>query len=60
MSLTQQSVEAVVEAGAEAKVSSVAGVVQGPITVLLWCGEQTLVVVIVGGLVEVVLMKGGE
>lgn len=60
MSLAQQSVEAIVEAGAEAKVSSVAGVVQGPITVLLWCGEQTLVVVIVGGLVEVVLLEGGE
>lgn len=60
MCLTQQSVETVVEAGAEAKVCGVAGAVQGPIMVLPRCRQQTLVLVVVGGLVEVVLLKGGE
>lgn len=60
MCLTQQGIEAVVEAGAEAKVSSVAGAVQGPVTVLSWCREQKLVLVVVGGLVEMVLLEGGE
>lgn len=57
--LAQQGVEAIVEAGTEANVSGVAGAVQRAVVVLR-CGEQALVLVVVGGLVEVVLLQGGE
>lgn len=60
MRLTQQGVETIVEAGTEAEVSGVAGAVQRAVTVLLRGGEQPLVLVVVGGLVEVVLLQGGE
>lgn len=53
--LTQQGVEAVVQAGTEANISSVAS--QGAITVLLW---QKLLLVVVSWLVEVVLIQGGQ
>lgn len=55
--LTQQGVEAVVQAGAEANVGSVAGAVQSAIEGLLW---QKLLLVIVSWLVEVVLIQGGQ
>lgn len=58
--LTQQGVETIVEAGTEAEVSGVAGAVQRAVIVLLRGGEQPLVLVVVGGLVEVVLLQGGE
>lgn len=53
--LTQQGVEAVVQAGTEADISSVAS--QSAITVLLW---QKRLLVVVGWLVEVVLIQGGQ
>lgn len=53
--LTQQGVEAVVQAGTEANISSVAS--QSAITVLLW---QKLLLVVVSWLVEVVLIQGGQ
>lgn len=58
--LAQQGVQAVVEAGAEAEVSGVAGAVQRAVVVLPRRREQTLVLVVVGGLVEAVLLEGGE
>lgn len=58
--LAQQGVEAVVEAGAEAEVSGVAGAVQRAVVVLLGRRECTLVLVVVGGLMEVVLLEGGK
>lgn len=58
--LAQQGVETVVEAGIEADVSGVAGAVQRAVVVLLRCREQALVLVVVGGLVEVALLQGGE
>lgn len=58
--LAQQGVEAVVEAGAEAEVSGVAGAVQRAVVVLLRRREQTLVLVVVAGLVTVVLLEGGQ
>lgn len=59
--LAQQRVEAVVEAGAEAVVSGVTGAVQEAVVVLPGRGEQTLVLVVVGGgLVGVVVSEGGE
>lgn len=60
MRLTQQGVEAVVEVGTQAKVSSIAGAVQRAIVVLHWWREQRLVLVDVGRLVEVILLEGGE
>ena len=59
VSLAQQGVEAVVEAGTEAKVGGVAGAVQRAVWVLPRHREQ-LVLVVVGGLVEAVLLEGGE
>lgn len=59
VSLAQQGVEAVVEAGTEAKVGSVAGAVQRAVWVLPRHREQ-LALVVVGGLVEMVLLEGGE
>lgn len=53
--LTQQGVEAVVQAGAEANISSVA--TQSALAVLLW---QKLLLVVVSWLVEVVLIQGGQ
>lgn len=58
--LAQQGVEAVVEAGTEAKVRGVAGAVQRAVMVLSWDREQILVLVVVGGLVEVVLLEGSK
>lgn len=58
--LAQQGVEAVVEAGTEAKVSGVAGAVRRAVMVLPRRREQTLVLVVVGGLLEVVLLEGGK
>lgn len=58
--LAQQSVEAVVEAGAEANVSGVAGAVQRAAVVLLRRRDRAVVLVVVGGLVEVVLLQGGQ
>lgn len=58
--LAQQGVEAVVEAGTEADISAVAGAVQRAAVVLLRCGERALVLVVVGRLVDVVLLQGGE
>lgn len=58
--LAQQGVEAVVEAGTEAKVSSVARAVRRAIVVLPRRRDQTLVLVVVGGLVKVVLLEGGK
>lgn len=62
MRLAQQSVEAVVEAGAEAQVGGVAGAVQRAVVVLSRHGQQVLVLVlvVVGRLLEVVLLEGGE
>lgn len=60
VSLTQQRVEAVVEAGAEAQVSAVAGAVQGSILGLLWSGEEILVLVVGGRLMEVFLLEAGQ
>lgn len=54
--LAQKGVEAVVEAGTEAKVGGVGGTVQRGVMVLPWCREQTLVLVVVGRLVDVVLL----
>lgn len=53
--LTQQGVEAVVQAGTEANISSVAS--PSAITVLFW---QKLLLVVVSWLVEVVLIQGGQ
>lgn len=53
--LTQQGVEAVVQAGTEADVSGVAS--QSAIPVLLW---QKLLLVVVRWLVELVLIQGGQ
>ncbi len=58
--LAQQGVEAVEEAGAEANISGVARAVQSAVVVLPRRGEQALVLVVVGGLVEVVLLEGGK
>ncbi len=58
--LAQQGVEAVVEAGTEAKVSGVARAVRRAVMVLSWRREQTRVLVVVGGLVEAVLLEGGK
>lgn len=55
--LTQQGVEAVVQAGTEANISSIAGAVQTAIEVLL---RQKLLLVVVSRLVEVVLIQGGQ
>lgn len=55
--LAQQRVEAVVEAGAEAEVGRVAGTVQGVLVVSAWHAEQMLVLVVAGGLVDVVLLE---
>lgn len=57
--LAQQGVEAVVEAGTEAKVGGVVRAVQRAIMVLPRSRQQTLVQVVVGGLLEVVLLEGG-
>lgn len=54
--LTQQGVEAVVQAGTEANISGVAS--QSAITVLLW--QKLLLLVVVSWLVEVVLIQGGQ
>lgn len=53
--LAQQGVEAVVQAGTQANISSVAS--QRAIAVLLW---QKLLLVVVSWLVEVVLIQGGQ
>lgn len=58
--LAQQGIEAVVEAGTEANISGVAGAVQRAAVVLLRCRDRAVVLVVVGGLVEVVLLQGGE
>lgn len=58
--LAQQGVEAVVEAGTEANISGVAGAVQRAAVVLLRCRDRAVALVIVGGLVGVVLLQGGE
>lgn len=58
--LAQQGVQAVVEAGTEAEVSGVAGAVQRAVVVLPRRREQALVLVVVGGLVEVVLLQGSQ
>lgn len=55
--LAQQGVEAVVEAGTEAEVGRIGGTVQGVFVVFSWHGERMLVLVVVGGLVEVVLLE---
>lgn len=55
--LTEQGVEAIVQAGTQAHISSVARAVQSVIQVLLW---QKLLVVVVSWLLEVVLVKGGR
>lgn len=60
VSLTEQRVEAVVEASTQAQVSAVAGAVQGSILGLLGSGEKILVLVVVGGLMEVVLLEAGQ
>lgn len=58
--LAQQGVEAVVKVSTEAKVSGVAGAVQGAIMVLPRCREQALVLVVAGRLVQVILLEGSE
>lgn len=58
--LAQQGVQAVVEAGTQAEVGSVAGAVQRAVVVLPRRREQVLVLVVVDGLVEVVLLEGSK
>lgn len=55
--LTQQGVEAVVQAGTQAHVSGVAGAVQAAIEVLPW---QKRLLVVVSRLAELVLVQGGQ
>lgn len=58
--LTQQGVEAVVQAGAQAHVSGVAGAVQAAIQVLPRQKRLLVVVVVVSRRAELVLVQGGQ
>lgn len=55
--LTQQGVEAVVQAGSEANISGVAGAVHTAIELVLW---QKLLPGVVSRLVAVVLVQGAQ
>lgn len=56
--LAEQSVEAVVEARAEAEVGGAAE--EGPVVILPRRREEALVLVVVGGRAEAVLLQGGQ